>query len=177
MELLATWNEEWEELDDVRFDEIYEYDNEDEDEDEDEPNLINNKYYIGLAVCEKNNICCYDSYWLFASHVNVKTFYKFPFHDIKIYLNNYKIIGLPTISQLDILQMIFVDSIYNYPVYTVIKKTFWIRLVQRTWKKFYNQTMEFRKKNIIQKLHQREIGVKINYPTWHGMLSYLKDNK
>ena len=63
--------------------------------------------------------------------------------------------------------------------FTVIKKTFWLKLIQRTWKKIYQKRRHlFAFRNMVDYIHQRELGMKQGQiPTLHGMLSYLKDNK
>ena len=75
------------------------------------------------------------------------------------------------------MKMKFVDSEYNSPIYTIIKKTFWLKLIQRTWKKIYKKKMDIIKKNMVHILRKREIGEKLSIPGIQGMLSYLKDNK
>ena len=171
----------YEELDDIRFEEIFEHDKTnltDDDEDAIETEYENNKYYLGIAARINNSNYDYENYWLFASNINISTFYHFPFHDIKTYLNNYRVIGPKDIMiQPDIIKMNYLDSGYNSPLYTVIIKTFWLRLVQRTWKKIYKKKRDFISKNIVTLLHDRQLGRKMNIPTYRGMLYYLKDNK
>ena len=166
----------YEELDDFRFDEIFEYDNCDLDENQ-ETEYYDNQYYLGLSTQVKGDMS-YENYWLFASTININTFYHFPFDDVQTYLNNYRVIG-PQNNMLvpEIMQMKFVDSEYNSPIYTIIKKTFWLKLIQRTWKKIYKKKMDIIKKNMVHILRKREIGEKLSLPGIQGMLSYLKDNK
>ena len=163
-------------LDDARFDEIFDYDYQDSDSD-DERLYEDNKYYFGLSVYEPNTIFQCDKYWLFASNVNISTFYKFPIDDIQKYLNEYRCIGSSNLLEPEIMKMHFLESEYNCPIYTVTKKTFWLRLVQRTWKKIYKKRMEFIHKNTVNMLRKREIGQRFMLPNICGMLSYLKDNK
>lgn len=57
-----------------------------------------------------------------------------------------------------------------------IIKTFWIRLIQRTWKKVYRAKMEtIRKMKSIHYLKDREISGRrlLSIPTLKGMLNYL----
>ena len=62
---------------------------------------------------------------------------------------------------------------------SIIIKTFWLKLIQRTWKKIYKKRIEWIKKNYsIQGLHYREINGRNKYghiPTIRGMLSHLKN--
>jgi len=166
----------YEELDDIRFDEIFDYDNRD-GELEDEREYTDNKYYLGLSVYEPDNLFQSDNYLIFASNVNISTFYQFPIQDIEKYLNDYRCIGPKRMLQPEIMKMKFIDSDYNCPIYTVTNKTFWLRLVQRTWKKIYKKRKEFIQNNIVNMLHKREIGQRFILPNIQGMLSYLKDNK
>ena len=119
-----------------------------------------------------------NNYWLFASTININTFYQFPFDDVQTYLNNYRVIG-PQNTMLvpEIMKMKFVDSEYNCPIYTIIKKTFWLKLIQRTWKKIYKKKKDMIQKNMIHLLRKREIGEKISLPGIQGMLYYLKVDK
>ena len=160
------------------YDEIFDFDHLDEDEDEDiGERLIDNQYYIGLPVLETHNVYSYEDYLLFASSVKINTFYKFPYQDIVKYLNSYRCIGPYKMIQPEVMKMKFVKSEYNWPVYTVIIKTFWIKLNQRTWKRIYQNYKRQLKENSTQWLKKREIGKKIPFPSINGMLSYLRDDK
>ena len=46
----------YQELDEIRFDEIYEYDNSELDEDQ-ETEYYDNQYYFGLATHKMMNVC------------------------------------------------------------------------------------------------------------------------
>ena len=160
------------------YDEIFDFDYIDEDEDEDiGERLIDNQYYIGLPVLERRNVYFDEDYLLFASSVKINTFYKFPYQDIVKYLNSYRCIGPYKMIQPEVMKMKFVKSEHNWPVYTVIVKTFWIKLIQRTWKRIYQNYKRQLKENSTQWLKKREIGKKIPFPSINGMLSYLRDDK
>lgn len=160
------------------YDEIFDFDYLDEDEDEDiGERLIDNQYYIGLPVLERRNVYFDEDYLLFASSVKINTFYKFPYQDIVKYLNSYRCIGPYKMIQPEVMKMKFVKSEQNWPVYTVIIKTFWIKLIQRTWKRIYQNYKRQLKENSTQWLKKREIGKKIPFPSINGMLSYLRDDK
>tara|TARA_A100001015_G_scaffold147947_1_gene164041 strand:- start:7 stop:561 length:555 start_codon:yes stop_codon:yes gene_type:complete len=160
------------------YDEIFDFDHLYEDEDEDvEERFIDNQYYIGLPVLETHNIYSYQDYLLFASYVKINTFYKYPYQDIVKYLNSLRCIGPYKMIQPEVMKMKFVKSEYNWPVYTVIVKTFWIKLIQRTWKKRYHEYQNNLKKNMPKIMRDREMGKRIPQLTIVGMLSYLKDNK
>ena len=160
------------------YDEIFDFEHIDEDEDEDMgERFIDNQYYIGLPVLETHYVHSYEDYLLFGSNVKIDTFYKFPYQDIVKYLNSYRCIGPYKMIQPEVMKMKFVKSEYNWPVYTVIVKTFWIKLIQRTWKKRYHEYQNNLKKNMPKIMRDREMGKRIPELTIVGMLSYLKDNK
>jgi hypothetical protein len=60
-----------------------------------------------------------------------------------------------------------------------ILKTFWLRLIQRTWRKIYKKRQHmFQMRHTLKSIRYREIYGKwpleyMNMPTIHGMLSYL----
>lgn len=82
------------------------------------------KYYIGITKLIKP-----DYHYLLVNSISSKMFFKYSFRIILKYLAEYGI--LQTFNpQIDILKLIIIDN-----TYTVIKKTFWIRIIQRTWKK------------------------------------------
>ena len=67
------------------------------------------------------------------------------------------------------MKMKFVDSEYNCPIYTIIKKTFWLKLIQRTWKKIYKKRREIMKQRMmLHHLRYREL-----HGRWPQKLHYL----
>jgi hypothetical protein len=56
-----------------------------------------------------------------------------------------------------------------------IKKTFWLKLIQRTWKRICLERKNIAKRTTLQVLYQREIKKKYTtIPRLKGMLYYLK---
>lgn len=103
---------------DSEIDEIY------EEEIEYSENRTNYEYYIGITKLIKPY-----SYYLLLNTVSATTFFLYPHKTILHYLSEYSIIETYK-PKIDILKLIIIND-----VYTVIKKTYWIRLVQRHWKK------------------------------------------
>ena len=107
---------------------------------------INNNYYIGSHYLMKDNVN--NDIILFSKKVNVPTFYAFSNYEISTYV--YFCSGLqyskkPTI---EIMQL----KIDEDGMYTAIIKTFWIKIIQRTWKKVMAQKKQYIsniKKNIL----------------------------
>ena len=75
-------------------------------------------------------------------------------------------------SVFDIMQL----NISSDGVYKVVIKTFWLRIVQRTWKRIFRERQEmWRKRMSLAALRSREIsgkyplGIRV-LPTIHGMV-------
>jgi len=141
---------------DDTWDTIFEYEETSFDE-----TLINGKYIIGMPGYERNS-----NEWLYLSGISVKGFYHFNIADICRYLHEYSLsyVHEPNIH---ILQLsIKMDGTCN-----VILKTFWLKIIQRKWKKVYKEKQEYIKKmmNPIN-LRAREFGRQFYCPTLCGML-------
>ena len=89
-----------------------------------------------------------------------------------IYIRNYKhIISQKRYIQLDIARCIYLKG----DEMVCIKKTFWLRLIQRTWKRVCLERKNIVKKTSLQVLSQREIKKRYTpIPQLKGMLYYLK---
>jgi hypothetical protein len=122
------WYEEIEYLDEY-YDEIMdaEYDNDDE--------CIHKKYYIGSYWYEN-----YENIIEDAKTVKISTFYNFTNNYISNYISLWG--GLPFTPTIEIIQVIMNDD----GTYKHIIKTFWIKIIQRKWKKIMQE-----KKNTIKK--------------------------
>ena len=86
------------------------------------------KYYIGL--CDVYNE---SSDLIFSSSVSAAALFKYSFIDIIKYLYEFGITRIST-PKIHIMQL----NILPDNTYSVINKMYWIRLVQRHWKKIYN---------------------------------------
>lgn len=123
-------------------------------------------YYVGIYkhIPSSGN-------FLFVNSVSGSTFTKYSLDNIREYLHYYSIM-LRRCSEVDIMQLYI-----RKEVYYVVVKTFWLRIIQRVWKKKYQQYVERQhKKKLPQNMRYREIHGKypkeLNYlPKIRGMLS------
>ena len=129
-----------------------------------------NKYYIGLHY--------YNSYYnykypILASTLSNNLFFKYPFPVVLRYLQLYNLHK----SNKPILNIMKLD-IKDDDTHSVVIKTYWIRLIQRHWKKRYQKILEFI--NIMKnpssikysQIHGRlPNNINMSECTIHGMLS------
>lgn len=170
------------------------YDDDDDDESNDIP-YINYEFYDDYenrqvqAIyqddkyhldADKNDSCYYvgiykhyssSGKFLLINSVSGSTFTKYSYDDIIEYLNCYSI-ALRWYSEIGIVQMHISNQVYY-----VVLKTYWLRLIQRVWKKKYQIYKENQQKKLLpQNTRYREIhgkfNNKLNYlPKIYGMLS------
>ena len=151
--------------DDDAYDHIY-----NEDEQHVLSDKIHNKYYIGKCYNFQEDIeDSYSNEHIFLSiSVSPITFFRHSYSDIMSYLNifgsfncfNYynNIFNRNRIQNTDIMKAIVIEHSDNYQLYTVILKTFWLRLIQRHWKKVYKQQhCIIRQRCKIKNMRYREI--------------------
>tara|TARA_B110000967_G_scaffold204830_1_gene248115 strand:+ start:9208 stop:9888 length:681 start_codon:yes stop_codon:yes gene_type:complete len=149
---------------DDAYDHIY-----DQDEQHVLSDKIHNKYYIGQCYKfkeELNDVCSSDNIFLSIS-VSPITFFRHSYSDIMNYLTifgsfncfNYysNLFNRNSTQNIDIMKTIVIEN-DNYQVYTVILKTYWLRLIQRHWKKVYKQQhCIIRQRCKIKNMRYREI--------------------
>lgn len=95
---------------------------------------VENKYYIGCYSY-------YDENLLFAMRIDLSTFYKFKQNDINHYMFYCSELPLNcsvTKNNLQIMKLVITED----DVYIAVLKTFWIRIIQRTWKRIYRERKE-----------------------------------
>ena len=131
-------------------------------------------YYIGLYeyIHSKSEL-------LLSTTVSPNIFYKYPYNNVSRYLRAYSIIrNKYSTKNIQVIQL----KIDTQNTYTVIIKTYWIRLIQRHWKKIYKERMSFIqiRKNIS---NQRHFELKGRYiygnntpPSLYGMLGCYNIN-
>ena len=109
------------------------------------------QYYIGTCCRPPSSL--EDPYLIMSSSISPATFYRHKFNDVIHYLWLYSVIRT-TQSRFEIMQLdILPNGLYN-----VILKTFWLRIVQRTWKRIYQERKEiWRKRMTMVSLRHREI--------------------
>lgn len=101
---------------------------------------INFKYYIGIPSLIQGE-------FILNTVVSPKSFHQFPFRNVISYLKEYSIFhsshNIHSTYTLEIMQLSVVNNQYR-----VILKTFWIRLIQRIWKRIYQEKQKLIKKRM-----------------------------
>ena len=105
---------------------------------------IDRNYYIGSYEFIKNKSG--SPQLLLGTVVSNKIFFKFPYSHIQKYVELYNI-HYKYNKRVDIMKLYIVDE-----QYIVVLKTFWIRIIQRNWKRVYNQ----RKRVLQQRMNPTE---------------------
>ena len=150
------------------YDEIYDYESMFRDLDEPDDYFKNNHYYLGLSFYDKD----YDNL-LLASTVQSKTFFEYSLDDVVDYLNNYSVLYQNFVIQPQIMHLTIDDS----NMYNVTIKTFWIKIIQRNWKRVLRERKNIisKSKGLLNYLNNRELGInRTSLPCLHGMLNHLK---
>jgi hypothetical protein len=88
-----------------------------------EQDKINGHCYIGVCYGNRYKI-------MLLSSISPKSFFRFPFHIVKQYLSHYY---LP--RKINILKL----CVEKDETYTVILKTYWLRLIQRHWRNVFKK--------------------------------------
>ena len=130
----------------------------------DEPRR-NNQYYIGL--CGRP---LFQSKILLLSCVSAKTFLKYKLDDIVLYLVEMSLTLWRGRPKINILQ-IFINERDQY---VAITKTFWLKIIQRKWKKIYKERCDTLKKmKSLVYLRNREINsISTYFPSLNGLYYY-----
>lgn len=127
-----------------------------------------NHYYIGM-----NNVA--QSELLIASSLSVDTFFKYNIDSILYYLYYSSIFGTLRFD-VDIMKL----YINNNGCYTVLLKTYWLRLVQRHIKKFYINKIGILIKRVLTNNYfqtTRDYPINLRLPTLYGILSCYNNKK
>lgn len=96
---------------------------------------VHNKYYIGSYFLMKDEEDKEKHILLFAKKIKLETFYNFTNFEISTYIWMCSGLQFKKNPNLDIMQLM----IESDGTYTAIMKTFWIKIIQRTWKKIMKQ--------------------------------------
>lgn len=148
---------------DSDMDDMFDYDNDFNDEER-----INGNYYIGL--CRE----MFNGNYIFSSAISPSLFLRSSYHNSLQYLI-YNSIIVMNVPEIEILQL----YIKNNSFY-VVKKTFWLRMVQRNWKRVLRERETIYKKRCrIQSILYKEVYGQFpntcrNLPTLKGMLCLVK---
>jgi hypothetical protein len=113
---------------------------------------VNGAHYIGLCSLVFTNEEI-PEYFLMESTVSTKVFYHYPGQDILQYLAWMASVEIEE-PQIEVLQLYIDDA----GVYKVVIKTWWIRWIQRRWRKICRDRHEIlRKRSHISSLRYHEI--------------------
>lgn len=104
----------------------------------------NNNYYIGLYHSYRTP--SHIHYFLLSTSVSAKTFLNHSYENVNKYLYYYGLIRIPN-HNIQIMQL-KIHTINGMETYNVIIKTYWLRLIQRHWKKIYKQRLSIIKQRI-----------------------------
>lgn len=137
---------------------------------------VTHTYYIGSYVY-------LDGQWLLGSAVSPRAFYRYDEPVLHHYLVGYHVSPIPEQS-IHVLQLLephpdsTLGTVYFYHLPVVIK-TYWIRIVQRTWARVFrerNRVLQIRKSlaslAYFERTGQYPEGAK-HMPSLRGMLSYI----
>lgn len=125
-------------------------------------------YYLGIY-----EHCSNDNLFIMTNSISANTYFKFSHEDCLQYLYWYGI-TMSVEPNLQLLQLHINDD----QVYTVVLKTFWLKIIQRKWKNIYKKRMEVlnvrkRAQSIFHKETTGQWPVHANYFTGlKGMLVY-----
>lgn len=125
------------------------------------------KYYIGSTVL----IC--NQYFVMNASISTATFLKYNYKIVTNYLNEMNSFYYAPNDNIEIMKLIIKP---NTNERTVILKTFWLRIIQRRWKRIMRERKEIYKKRLsIQNINHREIRGKHLYglnvlPSLYGMI-------
>jgi hypothetical protein len=96
-----------------------------------EAKIVDGRTYIGLPIYEPYNGL------LFGCDVSAKSFYKYDMETVCDFLKDWSCSDYVSDSQSpEIMKLVFTESkTHGCTMYSVVLKTHWLRLVQRTWRK------------------------------------------
>ena len=130
--------------------------------------IIDRQYYIGCYT-----VLTYKNMQLklvLENKIHPKTFMKFNSTNISNYFFWYSRMVFLKKPSVDILQL----QIDHYDRYTVIVKTFWIKIIQRTWKRVYverKKYLEYRRR--LSTIRDYELGIRNPISRYLGLYGLL----
>jgi hypothetical protein len=134
-----------------------------------------NQYILGFSTFSENNE---EIVPIFDTGVSSETFLKFPHNVVYSYLfcnsTNFPLY-LNVKFNIEIIKINIID-VFPFKMYVAINKTFWLKLIQRKWKKI----MKIRKNIVLQRscvsnqmyfqIHGKYPTHMRIFPTLHGMM-------
>lgn len=115
------------------FEEIYE-----KEEDFIDSEKENGQYFIGMTATIHDYIPGIEPFGsIITSYVTPKTFFSYTFNTMRSYLILLSY-TFPSSNNVDIIKLHYVPTEHG-TMYVALAKTYWLRLIQRHWKKIYAQ--------------------------------------
>jgi len=143
-----------------------------ENEDFSQSDKISGNYYLGICALKLH----INKRILMDTVILPKLFLKYKSEIISDYLTDYSQFFYNSVQKKIHIMQLFIEPTTN--THTVVIKTHWIRLVQRTWKRIFRERQQILlKRKSIQNLRFKEItgrhspGLNL-LPSLHGMLSF-----
>ncbi len=121
------------------------------------------KYYIGTFSLNSSQNQDRNDKLIMAATISSKGFYKYSFTDVMEYLSEMTLFN-NTDETLHIMKLDVLPDL----TYSVVLKTHWIRLIQRTWKRILRQRISIMKDT--RYICQRQLGRTRKIPGLRGML-------
>ena len=116
----------------------------------------NGKYYIGLCAEILQNDYLHlptESIYLMVNSISASTYFKLSYRSCLRYLYYYGMTAMHK-PEINILQL----HIMNDGTYSVVIKTFWLKIIQRKWKKIFKLRKEMLSNRLqLSSMHHREI--------------------
>jgi hypothetical protein len=132
-------------------------------EEMEEESCEDGRYYLGSY----KHITAYQQL-LMMTRISLRTFHAGNYNSLQNYIFWFSGSFIPD-PRLHIIQVHLQDGCT-----TAVLKTFWIRLIQRTWRRIMKERREYmerKKREILAFIGKRELGIKDTYPEWRGMLA------
>ena len=109
---------------------------------------------------------------LLSASVSAPIFFKYSYDNINNYLYYYGLVRIPN-HQVQIMQVNYIEN----DTCSVIIKTYWLRIIQRHWKKKYKQRKyaiqqrSLPQNQLYKEIHGEYPPTILKLPSLHGMLS------
>ena len=148
-----------------QYNTIVEFDSVVEDIYDDEEHFIDTdyddgKYFIGLPCLMRTQL----REWILQIAITPKSFFKYDHNSVMRYLVEYSVTRMHN-PKIHIMQL----DISNTGSYNVILKTFWLKVVQRTWKRICKERQKF----ISKCKHPTSILCRQIQGKWRGNKKYM----
>jgi hypothetical protein len=128
------------------------------DEHPDEDSITDSNYYVGVYFYDQ-----WENEIILANRVFTSTFFRYSGEDLMQYFSEYSGVDIHHDNNIHILQVHIVGSSVLDFTYTVVVKTFWIKWIQRAFKRRFAEKRRAQR-SIRHLLDRQRVGV-IHYPS------------